>query len=109
ATDDPLLPMPMVNVSSGGAHAGGTVDVQDFLVVPVGASSFAEAIEHAWCVRRATAEVASERALVTTLVADEGGLAFPLRTNVEALDILARGIERSGVEAAIAIDVAATQ
>src|SRR3990172_5264640 len=51
----PLLPLPMLNVVSGGAHAGGAVDFQDFLVVPIGASNFAEAIEWAWGVRAATA------------------------------------------------------
>jgi enolase len=109
----PLLPLPMVNVISGGAHAGGLIDVQDFLVVPVGASSFAEAIELASRVRAATAEVLRERGHDTSLVADEGGLAAALPSNRAALDVLLEGIERSGLEpgaeAAIAIDVAATQ
>lgn len=110
---EPLLPMPMVNVLSGGAHAARTVDVQDFLVVPVGASSFEEAIEWAWRVRRGTARVANERGLNATLVADEGGLGVPLPSNREGLELLVRGIERSGLapgdDATIAIDVAATQ
>ncbi|HVL82327.1 MAG TPA: phosphopyruvate hydratase [Actinomycetota bacterium] len=110
---DPLIPMPMVNILSGGAHAARAVDVQDFLVVPVGAHSFAEAIEWAWRVRRATAELCAERGLVSALIADEGGLGPPLGSNREALDLLASGIERAGLEpgsqAAIAIDVAATQ
>ncbi len=109
----PLLPLPMVNVLSGGAHAGGAVDVQDFLVVPVGASSFAEAIEWAWRVRRATMEVADARGLPVVLVADEGGLGPPLSSNRAALELLHAGIERSrlvpGTDVAIAIDVAATQ
>ncbi len=109
----PLLPLPMVNVISGGAHAGGLLDVQDFLVVPVGAGTFAEAIEWASRVRAATAAVFRERGHDTPLVADEGGLAAPLPSNRAALDILLEGIERSGLEprgeAAIAVDVAATQ
>jgi len=109
----PLLPLPMVNIVSGGAHAGGAVDFQDFLVVPVGASSFAEAIEWASRVRAATAELAAERGLEAALVADEGGFGPPLPSSRAALDLLAAGIERSGLvpgeEAAIAIDVAATQ
>jgi len=109
----PLLPLPMVNVISGGAHAGRLIDVQDFLVVPVGAQTFAEAIEWASRVRAATAEVLRERGHDTSLVADEGGLAAALPSNRAALDVLLAGIERSGLEpgvdAAIAVDVAATQ
>jgi enolase len=109
----PFLPLPMVNIISGGAHAGWALDIQDLLVLPVGAASFAEAIE--WCsrVRAATATVASERGLGVSLVADEGGLGLALRSNREALDLLGLGIERSGLvpgdEIAIAIDVAASQ
>src|SRR3990170_1566161 len=109
----PLLPLPVVNVISGGAHAGGAVDFQDFLVVPLGASSFSEAMEWAWRVRAATAALATERGLEAALVADEGGLGPPLPSSQAALELLAAGIERSGLvpgeEAAIAIDVAATQ
>ena len=109
----PLLPLPMVNVISGGAHAGGLVDVQDFLVVPVGATTFAEAIEWASRVRAATAAVLQARGHDVALVADEGGLAARLPSNRAALDVLLEGIERSGLEpgdeVAIAVDVAATQ
>ena len=94
----PLLPLPMVNVISGGAHAGGLIDVQDFLVVPVGARTFAEAIEWASRVRAATAAVLRERGHDVSLVADEGGLAAPLPSNRAALDVLLAGIERSGLE-----------
>ncbi len=111
--EPPLLPLPMVNVISGGAHAGGLIDVQDFLVVPVGASSFSEAIEWASAVRRATAEELRASGHDVALVADEGGLAAPLPSNRVALDLLLAGIERSGLtpgaDAAIAVDVAATQ
>lgn len=109
----PLLPLPMVNVLSGGVHAGRMIDVQDFLVVPVGAGSFAEAIEWAVLVRASTARVLHEQGHQVSLVADEGGLGAPLPTNRAALDLLLEGIERSGLEpgedAAIAVDVAATQ
>jgi enolase len=111
--DPPLLPLPMVNVISGGAHAGRMIDVQDFLVVPVGASSFAEALEWASRVRSATAEELRRHGHEVSLVADEGGLAAPLPSNRAALDLLVAGIERSGLapgsDAAIAVDVAATQ
>lgn len=102
----------MVNVISGGAHAGGALDIQDVLVVPVGARSFREAIEWAWQVRRATAECASAQGLPTALVADEGGLGPHLATNRAALELVVEGIERSGLragtEVALAVDVAAT-
>jgi enolase len=110
--EEPVLPMPMVNIVSGGAHTRGGVDMQDFLVVPIGASSFGEAIEWAWRVRRSTEELAAERGL-PTLVADEGGLGPPLPSSLAALELLSDGIERSGLrpgaDVAIAIDVAATQ
>jgi enolase len=110
---EPVLPLPMVNVVSGGRHAGGAVDIQDVLVVPLGAGSFADAIEWAGRVRRATAELAREQGLPAALVADEGGLGLALGSNAAAVEIVARGIERAGLapgeEAAIAIDVAATQ
>jgi enolase len=113
ADDDPLLPLPMVNVVSGGAHAGAVIDIQDVLVVPVGASSFAEAIEWASRVRAATASVLRSRGHDVDLVADEGGLAAPLPSNRAAVEVVAAGIEASGLtpgeDAAIAVDVAATQ
>lgn len=109
----PLLPMPMVNVLSGGAHAGGAVDLQDFLVVPVGAASFAEAIEWCWRVRRAAQELVAQQWPLAGLVADEGGLAARLTTNVAALELLVAAFDRAGLAAgsqvAAAIDVAATQ
>ncbi|MFF0501799.1 phosphopyruvate hydratase [Nocardia aobensis] len=109
----PLLPLPMVNIISGGAHAGRAIDVQDFLAVPLGAHTFAEAIE--WCsrVRAGTAEVLADRGVPTALVADEGGLATTLPTNRSALDLLLDGISRAGLkpgdDVGIAIDIAATQ
>ena len=109
----PLLPLPMVNVLSGGAHAGKAVDFQDFLVVPVGASSFSQAIEWAARVRAATAAIAQEAGQPVGLVADEGGLGPRLASNRDALELLVRGIERSGLvpglQVAVAIDAAATQ
>jgi enolase len=111
--EQPLIPLPMVNVLSGGAHAGTTIDMQDFLAVPVGAGSFAEALEWTWRVRAAAAELVAERGLTAALIADEGGLGPALASNREALELLTRAIERSGLapgdEVAIAIDVAATQ
>lgn len=109
----PLLPLPMVNIISGGAHAGRSIDVQDFLAVPLGAGSFAEAIE--WCarVRAGSAAVLADRGHAVALVADEGGLGPQLPDNRSALDVLVAGIEqaglRPGTDVGIAVDVAATQ
>jgi enolase len=111
--EPPLLPMPMVNVVSGGLHAAGAIDIQDVLVVPIGASSFAQAIEWAARVRAATADVLRLHGHSVNLVADEGGLAAPLSSNRAAVEVVAAGIEASGLEpgkdVAIAVDVAATQ
>ncbi len=109
-----LLPMPMVNIISGGAHAGGLLDVQDFLVVPVGATSFAEAIEWAGAVRETTTELALGRGHSSAvLVADEGGLGLALPSNRAALDLLVDGIRAAGLapgtQIGIAIDLAATE
>lgn len=109
----PLLPLPMINIISGGAHAAGAVDLQDFMAIPVGAESFAESIEWCWRTRKAAVEVATEQGLPAHLVADEGGLGPSLPSNRGALDLMLSAIERSGLQpaeqVAIGIDVAATQ
>jgi enolase len=113
AGSTPVLPLPMINIISGGAHAGGALDIQDLLVVPIGAQSFSEAIAIAWRVRRGTAEILRRRGLPSALVADEGGLGPALPSNRAGLSLLVAGIEQAGLtpgeDAAIAIDVAATQ
>lgn len=107
------LPMPMVNILSGGAHAARLIDIQDILVVPVGATSFAEAIRWAWEVRAAAAHELRDAGGSDALVADEGGLAAALATNEAAIDLVHRSIGRAGfrpaTDVAIAIDVAANQ
>jgi enolase len=109
----PLIPMPMVNILSGGAHAAGAIDIQDILVVPVGASNFAEGIEWVARVRASVAELLTEQGGWASLVADEGGLAGRLENNEAALEIVTSGIERSGLacvnEMGIAVDIAASQ
>ncbi|WP_426517057.1 phosphopyruvate hydratase [Diaminobutyricibacter sp. McL0618] len=111
---DLLLPMPMVNIVSGGAHAGRSIDIQDVLVVPHGATSFAQAIE--WCadVRDAASAMAVERGVPgASLVADEGGVSVPFGSNADALRFVVDAIERSGhqpgQDLSLAVDVAATQ
>lgn len=112
-SDSPLLPLPMVNILSGGQHAAGAVDIQDVLAVPLGASDFAEAIEWTSRVRAATARVMNAHGLATDLVADEGGLAAALRDNEQALSLVTEGIALAGLEpgrdVGIAVDMAANQ
>jgi enolase len=109
--DEPLMPVPMVNVLSGGMHAAGGMDYQDFLAMPVRATTVAEAIETIARVRRAADKVAAKRGL-HTLLADEGGLSPGFKTGREALLMMVESIEaaglRPGEDVAIAIDVAAT-
>lgn len=113
AETTPTLPLPMVNIISGGAHAGGMIDIQDVLCVPVGAGSVAEAVE--WCarVRAGTREVLDDAGYTTALIADEGGLAAPFTSDEQAIEAVLSGIERCGLEpgreVTIALDVAATE
>ena len=110
-TREITLPMPMVNILSGGLHAGRGMDVQDFLVIPASARSIDEAIDFVSRVRNAAARVMERRGL-STLLADEGGLSPGLATGRDALLLLTESIEeaglRPGADVAIAIDVAAT-
>lgn len=111
--ESPLIPLPMVNIISGGAHARGLLDIQDVLVVPLGAASFKQAIEWAWRVRQATSELLDERGGSSALVADEGGLSGALGSNQAALALVTDGIHRAGLEpgvdASLALDLAANQ
>src|SRR5215471_5488389 len=106
------LPMPMIQIFGGGAHAGRRVDVQDFLVVPIGAASFDEALAMAARVYRAAGTIMADRGLLRG-VADEGGWWPEFTSNAEVLDALVVAIERAalvpGEEVGIAIDVAGSQ
>jgi enolase len=106
------LPMPMIQIFGGGAHAGRRVDVQDFLIIPIGAASFDEALAMAARVYRAAGEIMAERGRLRG-VADEGGWWPEFDANAEALDTLVMAIERAGLaageEIGIALDVAASQ
>ena len=109
---DPLLPMPMVQIFGGGAHAGRRVDIQDFLVVPIGASTFDAAIASAVRIYESAGRIMAERGGLRG-VADEGGWWPEFSSNVDALETLLLAIERAelepGVDAAIALDIAASQ
>lgn len=107
----PSMPMPMVNILSGGLHAGRGMDVQDFLAIPVGASSYSEALDWACRVRGAAAELCAAHGL-PTLLADEGGLSPGFTRSEQALDLMVSAIERAGLmpgdQVAIALDIAAS-
>jgi enolase len=105
------LPVPMVQIIGGGLHANGAIDIQDYLVIPVGARSFTEAIEMAVNVYHGTRQVIADRGQPVA-IADEGGFWPFFRTNVEGIETLLAGIEqagyRPGEDVALALDVAAS-
>jgi len=112
AGDTPVrLPLPEIQIFGGGAHAGGRVDVQDFLIMPVGANSFDEAMVMAAEVYRAAGRLMAERGGPMG-VADEGGWWPDFAANEAALDALAQSIEAAGYrngEVAISLDIAASE
>jgi enolase len=105
--------MPMVNMISGGLHAGGNLDFQDFLMIPVGASTYSDALETIAQVYRAVGALLRDRGDATAhLVGDEGGYGPRLRTNAQAVEYiieaaLACGLDM-GRDVALALDVAST-
>lgn len=107
-----VLPVPMMNILNGGSHADSNVDIQEFMIAPVGASSFREALRTGTEVYHALKSVLKERGLATGL-GDEGGFAPNLTSNREALDLILVAIEKAGFkpgdEVALALDVAATE
>jgi enolase len=107
-----MLPLPMVNIISGGHHAGWNMDFQDFLIVPHGAASYAAALEMAVAVHRATRVALEDKGYMLTGVADEGGWGPRLERDERALEILVEAIGRAGFTAgtqiSIGIDVAAS-
>jgi len=109
--NQPRMPLPMVNILSGGLHASRGMDVQDFLAIPARARSIADAIHMISRVRNAASEEAAARGL-PTLLADEGGISPGLETGRAALEMMLRIIERAGLrpgeDVVIAVDVAAT-
>ncbi len=107
-----VLPVPLLNVLNGGAHADNSVDIQEFMLVPVGFSAFGEALQAGVEVYHYLKKVLKERGLATA-VGDEGGFAPDLASNRQALDLLVAAIEgagfRPGPEIALALDVAASE
>ena len=108
----PLLPLPMMNILNGGAHASNSVDFQEFMVLPAGAPSFSECLRYGVEVFHALRDVLHD-AGHSTLVGDEGGFAPDLTSNEEAVEMVLRGIERAGYkpgeDVLIGLDVAASE
>ena len=102
------LSVPMVNIISGGLHAGGNIEFQDFLVIPRGYPGFAASLEAIVAVHRATGRLLRERGFTLTGVADEGGWGPKLGSNEAAAALLREAIGRAGATMDIAIDVAST-
>jgi enolase len=107
-----VLPVPMMNILNGGSHADSNVDIQEFMIAPVGASSFREALRMGAEVYHTLKAVLKERGLGTGL-GDEGGFAPNLDSNREALDLILVAIEKAGYtpgdDVALALDVAASE
>lgn len=103
--DSNLLPVPMMNILNGGAHADNNVDFQEFMAIPVGATSFAEALRWGAEVFHTLKGVLKENGYSTS-VGDEGGFAPSLKSNVEALDMIIEAIQRAGYEPGIQIAIA---
>ncbi|HZQ76665.1 MAG TPA: phosphopyruvate hydratase [Acidimicrobiia bacterium] len=107
-----VLPVPMMNVLNGGAHADSNVDLQEFMIVPVGAASFSECLRWGSETYQALKKLLKERGLATAL-GDEGGFAPNLESNEAALKLLVEAIGRAGYtpgeEIALALDVASTE
>ena len=107
-----LLPVPMLNILNGGAHADSNVDVQEFMVAPIGATTFREALRWGAEVYHALKAVLKEKGYATGL-GDEGGFAPNLPSNRDALDLIGVAVEKAGFalgsDIALALDVAATE
>ncbi len=107
-----LLPVPMMNILNGGAHADTGVDVQEFMVAPIGAGSFREALRQGTEVYHALKSVLKQKGFATGL-GDEGGFAPDLSSNRAALDLIAEAVAQTGLrlgeDIALALDVAATE
>jgi enolase len=111
-TNAHVLPVPMLNVLNGGAHADNNVDFQEFMIMPIGAASFREALRWGVETYHVLKSVLHERGL-STAIGDEGGFAPDLGSNEEALALLVEAIEKAGLtpgdDVALAMDVASTE
>ena len=111
-TGEFILPVPMMNIINGGAHADNSVDLQEFMILPVGAPTFREALRYGTEVFHSLKKVLSAKGLATT-VGDEGGFAPNLSSNEEALSVILEAIEKAGYKAGkdiyLGLDVASSE
>jgi enolase len=111
-SDANLLPVPMMNILNGGAHADTNVDIQEFMIAPIGAKTFSESLQWGAEIYHALKAVLKKRGLATS-IGDEGGFAPNLESNRAALDLIVEAIGKAGYkpkdEIALAMDVAATE
>jgi enolase len=110
--DANLLPVPMMNILNGGAHADTNVDIQEFMIAPIGAKTFSEALQWGAEIYHALKVVLKKRGLATS-IGDEGGFAPNLESNRAALDLIVEAVNKAGYkpseQIALAMDVAATE
>ena len=109
---DYVMPVPMMNIINGGSHANNSVDIQEFMIMPIGANSIKEAVRYGVEVFHSLGKILDSKKYITT-VGDEGGYAPNLSSNIEALDIIMKAIENAGYEPGtdimLALDVASSE
>jgi len=109
---EPVMPVPMMNIINGGAHANNSLDIQEFMILPVGAPSFREALRYGAEVFHTLKKVLNDRGL-STAVGDEGGFAPDLESNEEALEVIISAVEKAGYKVGkdvyLGLDVASSE
>jgi enolase len=109
---EPVMPVPMMNIINGGAHANNALDIQEFMILPVGAPTFREALRYGAEVFHALKKVLNDKGL-STGVGDEGGFAPDLGSNAETLDLILQSIEKAGYKIGqdiyLGLDVASSE
>jgi enolase len=109
---EPVMPVPMMNIINGGAHADNSLDIQEFMILPVGAPSFREALRYGAEIFHTLKKVLHDRGLATA-VGDEGGFAPNLESNEEALEVIMSAVEKAGYKVGkdiyLGLDVASSE
>src|SRR5215475_1004996 len=109
---EPVMPVPMMNIINGGAHANNSLDIQEFMILPVGAPTFREALRYGCEVFHTLKKVLNDRGL-STAVGDEGGFAPDLSSNEEALEVIISAVEKAGYKIGkdvyLGLDVASSE
>ena len=109
---EPVMPVPMMNIINGGAHANNALDIQEFMILPVGAPTFREALRYGAEIFHNLKKILNDKGL-TTAVGDEGGFAPDLGSNAEALDVIQQAVEKAGYKLGqdiyLGLDVASSE